>query len=175
MACSGADVRPRRNRNPSRNGQPKRPAFVASLYLRGSSCLFVLAILLAPAASLGQMADVVDRSALRVCADPANMPFSDDKGQGFENKIADLLAQKLGVPVIYTWFPQVIGFVRNTLGARKCDLVIGFPQGDELVQNTNAYYRSAYTLVYRAGSPLAGVEMLDDPRLKGNSIGILAR
>jgi quinoprotein dehydrogenase-associated probable ABC transporter substrate-binding protein len=120
------------------------------------------------------MADLVDRSALRVCADPANMPFSNDKGQGFENKIADLLAQKLGVPVIYTWFPQVIGFVRNTLGARKCDLVIGFPQGDELVQNTNAYYRSAYALVYRAGSPLAGVEMLDDPRLKGKSIGIIA-
>ncbi len=147
---------------------------MASLYLRGSSCLLVLAVLLAPAASPGQMADLVDRSALRVCADPANMPFSNDKGQGFENKIADLLAQKLGVPVIYTWFPQVIGFVRNTLGARKCDLVIGFPQGDELVQNTNAYYRSAYALVYRAGSPLAGVEMLDDPRLKGKSIGIIA-
>jgi hypothetical protein len=130
---------------------------------------------LTPTASLGQTTDLVDRSALRVCADPANMPFSNDKGQGFENKIADLLASKLGVPVVYTWFPQAIGFVRNTLGARKCDVVIGFPQGDELVQNTNAYYRSAYALVYRTNSPLVGVETLDDPRLKGKSIGVIAR
>jgi quinoprotein dehydrogenase-associated probable ABC transporter substrate-binding protein len=130
---------------------------------------------LTPAASFGQTTDLVDRSALRVCADPANMPFSNDKGQGFENKIADLLASKLGVPVVYTWFPQAIGFVRNTLGARKCDVVIGFPQGDELVQNTNAYYRSAYALVTRADSPLADVATLDDPRLKGKSIGVIAR
>jgi quinoprotein dehydrogenase-associated probable ABC transporter substrate-binding protein len=130
---------------------------------------------LIPEASFGQTTDLVDRSALRVCADPANMPFSNDKGQGFENKIADLLASKLGVPVVYTWFPQAIGFVRNTLGARKCDVIIGFPQGDELVQNTNAYYRSAYVLVTRADSPLAGVETLDDPRLQGKSIGVIAR
>lgn len=128
-----------------------------------------------PAAGLAQMPDLVDRSALRVCADPANMPFSNDKGQGFENKIADLLASKLKVAVVYTWFPQAVGFVRNTLGARKCDLVIGFPQGDELVQNTNAYYRSAYALITRADSPLAGVETLADPRLKGKSIGVIAR
>ena len=132
-------------------------------------------IALTPAASFGQTVDLVDRSALRVCADPANMPFSNDKGQGFENKIAELLASKLGVPVVYTWFPQAIGFVRNTLGARKCDVVIGFPQGDELVQNTNAYYRSAYALVTRADSLLAGVETLDDPRLQGKSIGVIAR
>ena len=175
MARSGADVRPRRNRSPTKHARLKKPASVASPYLRhGLSCLFALAVLLAPAASPGQMADLVDRSALRVCADPANMPFSNDKGQGFENKIADLLAQKLSVPVIYTWFPQATGFVRNTLGARKCDLVIGFPQGDELVQNTNTYYRSAYVLIYRTDSPLAGVETLDDPRLKGKSIGVIA-
>ncbi len=103
------------------------------------------------------------------------MPFSNDKGEGFENRIADLLAGKLGVPVIYTWFPQTLGFVRNTLNARKCDVVIGFPQGDELVQNTNAYYRSAYALVFRADSPLSGVDRLDDPRLKGKAIGVIAR
>jgi quinoprotein dehydrogenase-associated probable ABC transporter substrate-binding protein len=148
---------------------------VASRFQRRVSLrLLVLAVLLVPTGVLAQTADLVDRSALRVCADPANMPFSNDKGQGFENKIADLLARKLGVPVIYTWFPQAIGFVRNTLGARKCDVVIGFPQGDELVQNTNAYYRSAYTLVYRADSPLVGIETLDDPRLKGKRIGIIA-
>jgi quinoprotein dehydrogenase-associated probable ABC transporter substrate-binding protein len=148
---------------------------VANRFLRDAlPRLFALAVLLAPTGVLAQTADLVDRSALRVCADPANMPFSNDKGQGFENKIADLLARKLGVPVIYTWFPQATGFVRNTLGARKCDVVIGFPQGDELVQNTNAYYRSAYTLVYRADSPLVGIETLDDPRLKGKRIGIIA-
>lgn len=137
--------------------------------------MLLCTIAMTPAAGLAQMPDLVDRSALRVCADPANMPFSNDRGQGFENKIADLLASKLAVAVVYTWFPQAIGFVRNTLGARKCDLVIGFPQGDELVQNTNAYYRSAYALVTRADSPLAGVETLGDPRLKGKSIGVIAR
>jgi quinoprotein dehydrogenase-associated probable ABC transporter substrate-binding protein len=142
--------------------------------MRVLSRVLVSILPLTPAASLGQTADLADRSTLRVCADPANMPFSNDKGEGFENKIADLLARKLSVPVIYTWFPQAIGFVRNTLGARKCDLVIGFPQGDELVQNTNAYYRSAYALVYRTDSPLAGVATLDDPRLKGKSIGVIA-
>ena len=142
-----------------RRERRKKPASVRSqLPLRVLSRVLLSLFSLTPAASLGQMADLVDRSALRVCADPANMPFSNDKGQGFENKIADLLARKLNVPVIYTWFPQAIGFVRNTLGARKCDLVIGFPQGDELVQNTNAYYRSAYALVYRTDSPLAGVD-----------------
>jgi quinoprotein dehydrogenase-associated probable ABC transporter substrate-binding protein len=159
-----------------RRERRKKPASVRSqLAMRVLSRVLLSILPLTPAASLGQTTDLADRSALRVCADPANMPFSNDKEQGFENKIADLLARKLNVPVIYTWFPQAIGFVRNTLGARKCDLVIGFPQGDELVQNTNAYYRSAYALVYRTDSPLAGVATLDDPRLKGKSIGVIAR
>ena len=116
----------------------------------------------------------MDRSALRVCADPANLPFSNDKGEGFENRLAELVAEELSVPVLYTWFPQATGFIRNTLGAHKCDLVMGYAQGDELVQNTNHYYRSAYALVYRADSDLAGVESLDDPRLKDRRIGIIA-
>lgn len=124
--------------------------------------------------SLAQTADLVDRSALRVCADPANLPFSDKNRKGFENKIADLLGAKLGVPVYYTWFPQAIGFVRNTLAARKCDLVIGYAQGHELVQNTNHYYRSAYVLIYRSDSDLAGVKSLDDAKLKDKRIGVVA-
>jgi quinoprotein dehydrogenase-associated probable ABC transporter substrate-binding protein len=148
---------------------------VASRFLRDAlPRLFALAVLLAPTGVPAQTADLVDRSALRVCADPANLPFSNDKGQGFENKMAELFGRKLGTPVTYTWFPQATGFIRNTLRAGKCDVVIGFPQGDELVQNTNAYYRSAYVLVYRTDSPLVGVETLDDPRLKGKSIGIIA-
>lgn len=118
--------------------------------------------------------DLVQRSALRVCADPANMPFSNKAREGFENKLADLLAKSLGVPVTYTWFPQAIGFVRNTLRARKCDVIIGFSQGHELVLGTNAYYRSAYVLLYRAGSDLEGVDNLGDPRLRDKKIGVIA-
>lgn len=133
-----------------------------------------LAVLQTPHAALAQTADLVDRSALRVCADPANLPFSDDKGGGFENRLAELIAEKLSLPVLYTWFPQATGFLRNTLLARKCDLVMGYAQGYELVQNTNHYYRSAYVLIYRADSDLAGVESLNDPRLKDKHIGIIA-
>ena len=100
-------------------------------------------------AAEGQRIDLVNRTALRVCADPANMPFSNDKGEGFENKIAEIVAAELKVPVEYTWFPQATGFIRQTLFAKRCDVVIGYAQGDELVLNTNHYYRSTYALVYR--------------------------
>jgi quinoprotein dehydrogenase-associated probable ABC transporter substrate-binding protein/PQQ-dependent catabolism-associated CXXCW motif protein len=93
----------------------------------------------------------VDTSHLRVCADPAALPLSDEQGQGFENELARLMAAHLGRPLSYTWHPQSMGFVRNTLGARLCDLVIGVVAADELVQNTNPYYRSTYVLLHRAG------------------------
>jgi quinoprotein dehydrogenase-associated probable ABC transporter substrate-binding protein len=118
--------------------------------------------------------DLVQRSALRVCADPANMPFSNKAREGFENKLAELLAKSLGVPVTYTWFPQAIGFVRNTLRVRSCDVIIGFSQGHELVLGTNAYYRSVYVLLHRAGSDLEGVDNLGDPRLRDKKIGVIA-
>ena len=122
----------------------------------------------------GHRVDLVNRTALRVCADPANMPFSNDKGEGFENKIAELVAAELKVPVEYTWFPQATGFIRQTLFAKRCDVVMGYAQGDELVLNTNPYYRSTYALVYRAGNALDGVDSLSDPRLKGKRIGVVA-
>lgn len=121
-----------------------------------------------------QVADLVDRSAFRVCADPANVPMSSQDGSGFENRIAELLAESLDVPVRYTWFPQVIGFVRQTLGAGKCDVVIGFAQGDELVLNTNHYYTSTHVLVVRADGDLASVDHLADPLLRGRRIGVVA-
>lgn len=140
--------------------------------------LAALVILLAlcglPGKSLSQTADLVDRTAVRVCADPANMPFSDEAQEGFENKLADLVGKTLDLPVSYTWFPQVRGFVRNTLRANKCDLIMGFAQGQELVQNTNHYYTSAYVFLVPHDSDLATVENLDDPRLKGRHIGIVA-
>lgn len=118
--------------------------------------------------------DLVVRSALRVCADPANLPFSSKDGSGFENKIADLVGRELKIPVLYTWFPQATGFVRRTLRAKKCDLIIGFSQGHELVQNTNHYYRSSYVLIYRKGNGLDGIAGLKDPRLKTKRIGVIA-
>jgi quinoprotein dehydrogenase-associated probable ABC transporter substrate-binding protein len=124
--------------------------------------------------AMAQTADLVDRSQLRVCADPGNIPFSNDKSEGFENKIAELLAKELGVPVSYTWFPQATGFVRNTLNAGQCDLVIGAAQGEELMQNTNHYYRSTYVLIVKPDSPLAKVQGLDDPLLQDKALGIIA-
>ena len=110
---------------------------------------------------------------LRVCGDPGNMPFSDRKEDGFENKIAAIIADELKVKIRYYWLTQGPGFVRNTLGTGLCDLIIGSAAGGELVQNTNPYYRSTYTLVTRTGD-LDGVTRLDDPKLKGKCIGVIA-
>ena len=153
------------------------PAWVTSelamVRLPVALAIAILVLSVAPGAH-SQTSDLVDRSALRVCADPANMPFSNDRGEGFENRLAELFAKKLGVSVEYTWFPQATGFIRRTLRARKCDVVMGYVQGHPLVQNTNHYYRSAYVLVTPAGGPLAGVAALNDPRLEGKAIGIIA-
>ena len=92
--------------------------------------------------------ELVDPNVLRVCADPNNMPFSNQAEQGMEQAIAELLADKLDrEDVSYSYFPQATGFVRMTLGSNLCDVIISYPQGDELVQNTNAYYRTSYALV----------------------------
>ncbi|WP_292068549.1 quinoprotein dehydrogenase-associated putative ABC transporter substrate-binding protein [Mesorhizobium sp.] len=130
----------------------------------------------AQGAGLGAAGELVDPDTLRVCADPSNMPFTDQSGQGFENKLAELVARKTGrKSVAYTWFPTVIGFVRNTLAANRCDVIMGYAQGDELVQNTNAYYRSSYVLVHPKGDDLEGVETIEDPKLTGKRIGVVER
>src|ERR1700740_2919591 len=103
----------------------------------------------AQAPGLGSSVDLVDPKVLRVCADPSNLPFSNTKGEGFENKVAELLAHDLNEPTNYTYFPQVIGFVRNTLNALRCDVVIGTAVGDDLVQTTNPYYRTTYALIFK--------------------------
>jgi len=139
------------------------------------ACVALISIVASLSSASAQAVDLVDRSALRVCADPSNLPFSNRDRKGFENKIADLLGQALDVPVVYTWFPQTVGFIRSTLRARKCDLVIGYAQGHELVQNTNHYYRSTYVLIYRADSDLDGVTTLADERLNDKRIGVIAR
>lgn len=118
--------------------------------------------------------ELVDPKVLRVCSDPRSLPFSNDKGEGFENKLAELLAARLQKKLDYTFFPQATGFVRVTLGAHRCDLIMGFPQGDDLVQVTNPYYRTAYALVAKPGSGLEEVTTLGDPRLQGKHLGIIA-
>jgi quinoprotein dehydrogenase-associated probable ABC transporter substrate-binding protein len=118
--------------------------------------------------------ELIDPKVLRVCADPHNLPFSTDKGEGFENKLAELFANKLGKSVAYAWYPQATGFVRNTLAAHRCDVIMGVPQGDDLVQVTNPYYRTAYALVFKEGQGLEGVDTMADPRLKGRRIGVVA-
>src|SRR4051812_8262485 len=118
--------------------------------------------------------EFVDPNVLRVCADPRNLPFSNDKGEGFENKLGELLADKLHKKLDYMYFPQATGFVRMTLGAHRCDVIMGFPQGDDMVQGTNPYYRTAYALVAKGGSGLEDVATLGDNRLKGKHIGIVA-
>ena len=118
--------------------------------------------------------ELIDPKVLRVCADPHNMPLSTEQGEGFENKLAELIADKLGKQLAYTFYPQAPGFVRNTLAAHRCDVLMGVPQGDDLVQVTNPYSRTAYALVFKPGHDLEGVDTMGDPRLKGKRIGVVA-
>ena len=118
--------------------------------------------------------ELVDPKVLRVCADPRNLPFSNEKGEGFENKLGELFAEKLQKKLDYMYFPQATGFVRMTLAAHRCDVIMGFPQGDDLVQGTNPYYRTAYALIAKQGSGLDDVATLEDARLKDKRIGIVA-
>jgi len=113
---------------------------------------------------------------IRVCADPQNMPFSNQKGEGFENKLVDLIAAKLNMQVVYTWLPQVMGHVSTLPDDIECDLLMGYAQGTGQIEDTNPYYRTSYVLIYRQNDKsLASVESLADNRLKNKTIGILAR
>jgi quinoprotein dehydrogenase-associated probable ABC transporter substrate-binding protein len=119
--------------------------------------------------------ELVDPNVFRACGDPRNLPFSNEKGEGFENKLAELFAAKLGKKLSYTYFPQATGFVRMTLGTYRCDIIMGFPQGDDQAQLTIPYYRTTYALVVKPGSGLEDVTTIGDPKLKDKRIGIVAR
>jgi mxaJ protein len=108
---------------------------------------------------------------LRVCADPNNLPFSNQRQEGFENRLATLIAGELGATVRYTWWPQRRGFLRNTLWADRCDLVMGVPPGTERTLTTAPYYRSTYVFVYRKDRDLH-IRSLDDPALRQLRIGV---
>lgn len=129
-----------------------------------------------------------DDKVLRVCADPNNLPISNKNKEGYENKIAELLAKDLGWKVEYTWFPQRMGFIRNTLRARdpetnkwKCDLVMGVSPDSDMTVNTKPYYRSAYALAYVKGKGLDSVKTpadltkLPEEKLKSLKIGVVGR
>lgn len=124
--------------------------------------------LLFAAAALAQAAAALERDAFRVCADPNNLPFSHKNLKGFENRLADLWAERLGLQLEYTWFPQRMGFVRNTLRSKnehneyKCDVVMGVADGYELLLTTKPYYRSTYALVYVKGRGLDDVQSAED-------------
>lgn len=108
---------------------------------------------------------------LRICADPNNLPFSNIAEAGFENKLATMIANQFGKHVSYTWWAQRRGFIRNTLKADKCDLVMGVPSNYELVETTKPYYRSTYVFVARQGRHL-DLSSLLDPRLRHLTIGV---
>jgi mxaJ protein len=144
----------------------RSPEKTSLLLLLGVSLL-----LCASAAGATRAANSAEpRPELKVCADPNNLPFTNDRLQGFENKIAGLLARDLGATVRYTWWAQRRGFFRNTLKARQCDVVMGVPVGLEMALATRPYYRSTYVWVTRSDAP--AIRSFDDPRLAKLRIGV---
>lgn len=148
--------------------------------------VFTLGVLLSACASKTEKVKVTDKhyieppaqtkipaseTALRVCADPNNLPFSNEKQEGFENKIADLIASEMHRPVEYTWWAQRRGFFRNTLRAGLCDVAMGVPASFELAATTKPYYRSSYVFVTRADRDLK-IESFDDPQLRELTVGV---
>lgn len=155
-------------------GAFRRERFAPILASLASGALAAILFLTPTGAGGQQIPDQVSADALRVCADPANLPYSDTTGAGFENKIAEIVADELKLPVRYYFMPQGPGFVRNTLGKRLCDVVIGYAAGADPVLHTNPYYQSVYVLIVKAGGPLDGVDQLSDPRLKDKRLGVMA-
>ncbi|HWI80490.1 quinoprotein dehydrogenase-associated putative ABC transporter substrate-binding protein [Ramlibacter sp.] len=133
--------------------------------------LLALCVAGAAAAPAARAADPQPLQALRVCADPDNLPLSHRDGTGFENRIAQLAAQDLRLPLTYEWLPDRRGFVRKTLGTRLCDVIIGVPAQFERTQNTRPYYRSSYVWVERERDGIAP-SSFDDPRLARLRIGV---
>lgn len=130
---------------------------------------------LAPSVATAQAApsapSAAEERVLRVCADPNNLPFSNEREEGFENQMAKVIAEELDARVEYTWWAQGRGFFRNTINARRCDLVMGVPKGIDFVDTTDAVYRSSYVFVSR---PERGLELrsFDDEALRGLKIGV---
>lgn len=151
-------------RRPINADRAGRRRFTAGAAL---ACATALLLATAPAAQAGE-GKAGGRDALRVCQDPNNLPFANDKEQGFENRIAELLGKHLGVPVTYFNYPQRFVFIRNTLRYKlpgedyPCDVIIGVPVGFDQVAVTKPYYRSTYAMVFAQGKGLDDVNSVDD-------------
>ena len=130
-----------------------------------------LAGLLLLTAGCSGKGDAAPARELRVCADPNNLPYSNRKLEGFENRLAEMVARDLHASLRYTWWPQHRGFLRNTLKAGTCDVVMGLPSSVELAATTRPYYRSTYVFVYRKDRGIA-VKSFDDPVLRKLRIGV---
>ncbi len=136
--------------------------------------IVILALVLSSQTNARESAiEAVDTKNLRVCADPSNLPFSNENGEGFENDIAELLGKKLEIPVVYEYFPQVIGYVRNTLNKKKCDIIIGITAGNDLVLNTVPYMRWSYGMIYLKDNGIE-VDRPNHPQLADLSLGVQA-
>ena len=137
--------------------------------------LLMLAALLpdrSAATAVDSSAAVGEGKELKICGDPNNMPFSNEKGEGIENKIAEVVAKELGWRVVYTWWPHQRGLVKRMLNTGRCDVLVGIPTGYDLVLWTKPYYRTGYVLAYRKDRS-AQVRSLDDPILPRLKIGVL--
>lgn len=135
-----------------------------SVFIRA---LFCAAILTAPATARAA-------EALRICADPDNLPFTNRAEQGFSNRIAERLAAEMGRDLVYHWRELGVGFLRQTLQAGVCDVVMDYAADDWRVLNTAPYYRSSFVIAARRGGGLDGIETLSDPRLERRRIGVVA-
>ena len=151
-------------RRPINADRAGRRRFTAGAAL---ACATAFLLATAPAAQAGE-GKAGGRDAVRVCQDPNNLPFANDKEQGFENRIAELLGKHLGVPVTYFNYPQRFVFIRNTLRYKlpgedyPCDVIIGVPVGFDQVAVTKPYYRSTYAMVFAQGKGLDEVNSVDD-------------
>ncbi len=129
-----------------------------------------------PAASAAQaqvMPDLVSQTELRVCADPHNLPFSNQQGQGYENKIAELVARELKLTLSYTWFPDSQGFVRGTLMKHRCDVIIGTVAGVEDMSTTESYLHTGYMMVTRTADNITTADV-GDWHIAGRRFGLVA-
>jgi mxaJ protein len=131
--------------------------------MRGSLAVALLAVAAVGGAERARV--------LRVCADPNNLPFTNDRGEGFENRVAEVLAREVGARVEYTWWAQRRGFVRHTLGAGACDVVLGVPVDAGAVLTTRPYYRSTYVFLSRREGGMR-ISSFDDPRLRTLRVGV---
>lgn len=138
---------------------------------RGAFLAGVLALVGAGFASGTDAQSASSPEALRVCADPNNLPYSNRAEEGFENRIAELVGEEMGLDVTYTWWPQRRGFIRNTLRERKCDVVMGVPSSFELALTTKPYYRSTYVFLYPADADFE-VSSFEDSILRELKIGV---